>query len=351
LLLTLAVVHAALLAALLIAGGTPVIPWDFLPQLLVGVLPTAYAAHRGLASLAARCANGGGAIPIAGVLAGLAILALVGVTARYRPLAIALAIYSITDLLLFRREQWLAIVQAALAVFLLFGAVWHMNYLIAPVAAERRYDDDAMRLDLAVYGWLGIGEESAGLYPLAKDPGSFQFMQAGYLSYYVEIGLVLFALVESRRNVAPFFTAALAIFLAAGVLFCAAPIIGPYFAYPESIAKPFRASPVGLLMQNMNVEFAAMFHYRAQNGYGYIIGLPSTHAAMAVLLQWSAAYDRLRFWALLPVNAALILATAWLGFHYLVDVAAGLVLAALVIATTQALSRRRIRARGSSSRL
>lgn len=59
---------------------------------------------------------------------------------------------------------------------------------------------------------------------------------------------------------------------------------------------------------------------------------PSMHTCCTVLLSWSAwRYARRLFWAALPMTASIPLACVYLRYHYVVDVIAGLALAAVLI--------------------
>lgn len=70
-----------------------------------------------------------------------------------------------------------------------------------------------------------------------------------------------------------------------------------------------------------------------------IITFPSFHSALGILFLYGTWRIRWAFWMLLPLNMVLIISTPTVGGHYLVDVIAGILVAALAIMLT-----RRIRA-------
>ncbi len=62
---------------------------------------------------------------------------------------------------------------------------------------------------------------------------------------------------------------------------------------------------------------------------GGMIAFPSFHVAWAVLTTYAALPVRRLFWAVAALNVLVVASTVLLGWHYLVDVPAGLLLGAL----------------------
>ena len=59
---------------------------------------------------------------------------------------------------------------------------------------------------------------------------------------------------------------------------------------------------------------------------------PSLHTAITVIVTTFAyKYRRWLFWFLLPVNIGIVMATVYLRYHYVIDVIAGLALAAFCV--------------------
>ncbi|HWG78426.1 MAG TPA: phosphatase PAP2 family protein [Stellaceae bacterium] len=71
------------------------------------------------------------------------------------------------------------------------------------------------------------------------------------------------------------------------------------------------------------------FDLRSADG---VITFPSFHAALGVLFVYSTRHERRALWAVLPLNALMILSTPTEGGHYLVDTIAGCLIACLSIA-------------------
>ncbi|MBI3565026.1 MAG: phosphatase PAP2 family protein [Elusimicrobia bacterium] len=74
--------------------------------------------------------------------------------------------------------------------------------------------------------------------------------------------------------------------------------------------------------------------------WGGMIAFPSFHVAWAALTVYAAAGDRRALWPAAALNAAVIASTLILGWHYLVDLPAGLALAGLALFLGEAAHRR-----------
>jgi membrane-associated phospholipid phosphatase len=83
-------------------------------------------------------------------------------------------------------------------------------------------------------------------------------------------------------------------------------------------------------MDGMASEYTASLQRTSVNGFGYFVAIPSLHVALAVVLQAMLRFSPGHFWAFLPVNLVLALSTVLLGYHYLIDVVAGVALGILV---------------------
>jgi hypothetical protein len=79
-------------------------------------------------------------------------------------------------------------------------------------------------------------------------------------------------------------------------------------------------------MRLMAEEFQHLQTGGKLTGMGYFVALPSLHVAVAVLVQMTFRRTPLLFWTWLPITVLVILSTNLLGYHYLVDLPAGLLL-------------------------
>ena len=251
--------------------------------------------------------------------------------ASWPALAFTLLMFSLAHLWVSGRMLLTSLVTAVVALFLIYGSVWNMNYLLGALAYARRLDAIVLEWDLSAYQFL-LGDDTTleGLFPLVKNQALFRLTEGAYTMLFVQVFVVLFMLAELQRSPVRYLAVTLIVYLAAGVVFFLWPVVGP-FIYPESLHVDFRASVTGDFGRMMAADYERMESRQASNGFGYIIGLPSLHVAMAVIMQWFLAASRIHFWAFLPVNFLLIAATFFLGFHYLVDVVAGFFHAALVL--------------------
>ena len=74
-----------------------------------------------------------------------------------------------------------------------------------------------------------------------------------------------------------------------------------------------------------------------------IITFPSFHAALGVLFPYALRQIKWAFWPAMLVNGTMILSTPVVGGHYLVDVIAGVVVAAASILLLRSIRRRTAR--------
>lgn len=86
------------------------------------------------------------------------------------------------------------------------------------------------------------------------------------------------------------------------------------------------------IMRQSYLDFEAVrTHARPMTGFAYFIGLPSLHAAIALLFQLALRRSSVNFWLFLPINCLMAVSTVVLGYHYVLDTIAGLLLTPLVL--------------------
>ena len=169
-------------------------------------------------------------------------------------------------------------------------------------------------------GWW----ESAG-----TDPGSpllGELLAAAYMSYVPLLIVVVVALLRlpSRGAWAPAETFVRRVCIAWAicyVLYLMIPVLGPRFVYAGYQAPRMGAGPASALAQ-LNQE------------HGMLRGaaFPSAHmAATAVAVQSAWRWRRAVFRLVFPLSIALAIGAVYLGYHYVVDIPAGLLVAALAI--------------------
>ncbi len=187
------------------------------------------------------------------------------------------------------------------------------------------------------FDWL------ASLAWLSAHPTTFAILRAIYLSLSVQATLVILCLAFTGRLawlrvfVLAFICAAIITIVISAVI----PAQGVWSHYGLAAADPSSILPTSHTSW-------PVFHglrdgtYRQLMAAGAegIITFPSLHAALAVILvvaMWPVPGLR---WVLFPVNLAMLAATPIDGSHYIVDVLAGMAIAALSLAVSYGASRR-----------
>jgi len=163
-------------------------------------------------------------------------------------------------------------------------------------------------------------------------PALTELLQLAYPSYYflpVVLGLLLW---RARRYQAfDFFVFILAVgFYLSYLGYIIVPAVGPRFLLADLQTKPLS----GLL-------FFSAIRRALDNAEGITRDcFPSGHTELTMLVLYYARRFRLKtFWIMLPIGIAIIVATVYLRYHYVIDVAAGALLALGVIALAKPMYR------------
>jgi membrane-associated phospholipid phosphatase len=107
------------------------------------------------------------------------------------------------------------------------------------------------------------------------------------------------------------------------LVFLVYPTVGPCIFAPALFRETFHGTLTWGFMERMASEYAAVVQGRTANGTAYFVALPSLHVAMAVVLQLAVRPSPAHFWLLMPVNGLLAASTVLLGYHYVLDLPAG----------------------------
>lgn len=319
----------------LCAAGIPVpLPWRFLLHAIGMVLPYAYCLGRGILALHTGLSRSPRLVLVVGLLLGAALL-WVGVSL---PLVTQPIVFLLFAGLLFhdtRRLQmpylW-SLTGTLMSLTVGLGIVWNVNYLLVPRLVAFLHDPALMELDLAFYQWVfGRPVNYRNLFPLLDSPAVFRVMENAYHTIFVETLAVLLALHWTRGNPARFLRTVFLCYLIALVVFYTYPAVGPCIYYPATFRVEYEPTMTSQLMRKLADEFGAAVQGGPTDGFAYFIAIPSLHAALALLCQWALAGSKLIFWTFLPVNVGVILSTVLLGYHYVIDIPLGLLLAVAVI--------------------
>ena len=307
-----------------LAGVRTALPWAFVAQIAAVLLPGGYLVAEGVAWIARRLD-----VRRASLVTGATALAvlLVMAPAAQAPVWVGFVLVplALAHIIRYERSHIFPVVEFLVVLFFGFALVWNLSYLGTALVGAHPHDDSFRRFDLFVYGVA----EYRSVFPLVRHPLALRMLQTGYLLFYLEVFVVAF-LLERERLSFPFVVRFLGAHVVGAAFFMIYPVYGPYIIFPESIDPALQGTPAFAMMDMVVSEYRAVLEGGALSGAGYFVGLPSLHTAGALILQGSVRKHPPAFWLLLPVNVAMVLATFTLGFHYLLDVVGGFVLAASV---------------------
>jgi membrane-associated phospholipid phosphatase len=184
----------------------------------------------------------------------------------------------------------------------------------------RNYDDILIKIDYALFG----AHPTVWMERL-NNPLLTGLLQAAYMSYYgIPIALVLALYFRENKNA--FNSAAFAIvlcFYLSYIGYLLVPAVGPRFTLSHIQTTDLRAGPATLWVRQ---TLDGLEHNKTD-------AFPSGHTAVALVTLAYAWKCRARvlFRILAPVVSALIVSTVYLRYHYVIDVIAGMLLAALTV--------------------
>jgi len=329
---------------LAISGIRPDLPWSFVLLMLFFVIPLAYIFNQGISFLGNRVRNKSFGVLLISASSSIILLFL------FHLLQKGLFIISfgyVAAYINYRREGKCSDLQTllygAVVIFIGFSVVCGMNYLLGSMTSGRVHDLQLMNLDLAIYGWLLNIDGSTGIYPLIHNGWAFQVLENAYRVLFLELFVVIFVILDNGENLSHFFRAFFSCYLLGLAIFFIYPAVGPFTYFPESFATAYEHTATFKMMHNVCTEYQNLIHGASHlTGFGYFVAVPSLHVAQAVLFQFFLLSSRPHFWAFLPANLILALSTFMLGFHYLIDVPAGFIVALVVILCFRFLKRRTI---------
>ncbi len=318
-------------------GLHPVAPWGLIIVLALTV-PFAYGVSIGASLLERAIGAWKHGIPACAGVAGCAVLW------AYQ---LESPILRILDLVLFsvlaarllagpRNGFATSLLMGLLALGLSQAAISYLNYVALVAAANRMRDPVVQALDLRMYRVIyGRPVDYAGIFPLVSSGILFAAFERAYVMLFAEMAVVVFGLIEDVPRLRWYLIRMFACYVAGLAVFLAWPVAGPFLYYPQSFRSGYEATTTSLWMRSSYLEFSAIrSHLQPITGFGYFVGLPSLHTAMALLCQLSLRRSRMLFWMVLPINALIIASTVVLGYHYALDVVAGVALVAIVVALT-----------------
>ena len=233
-----------------------------------------------------------------------------------------------------RKDARLSAMLLATGFLVSFSAGFSvLNYFLLTVAGPR--------IDLA----LAHADRLMGInWPaimgfMSRYPGPNLILQIAYVSLLPQIALLIALLGwKARGEEISALCLAISIGAMATVFFWAFfPSFGAFTVYhldPQIAGRLSLALDARYGHDLMNLLATGPGHISPRELKG-LVGFPSFHTALAVMVMWYARRLMIVRWPIWALNIAVIVSTPIQGGHHVVDVAGGLAIAALAIALTE----------------
>jgi hypothetical protein len=235
-----------------------------------------------------------------------------------------------------RKDARLAAMLSGTAFLIGMSAAFSvMNYFLLTVAGAR-IDGTLAAADRA----LGV-DWPALIAVAAHHPWANLFLQLIYISVLPQVALLLVGLGLIGDKPERIYALCLSVAAGAGIciaVWTIAPSFGAFSVYDVSslhtalaLDGRYAHALVGLLAHGPG-------HISPTDAKG-LIGFPSYHAVLALLVAWHARTLPVIRWFAFGINALVMVATPIQGGHHVVDVLAGFVVAALAILIADSIMR------------
>jgi membrane-associated phospholipid phosphatase len=217
---------------------------------------------------------------------------------------------------------------------LFYAGFYHETGLLNQTLCSGYLDPHFLRLEKWLFGW------QPGLELMERFPSRAlsEILYASYFSYYLMIGGVgLALLLRDRRQFAHFISVVSFVFYVCFLIYIFTPVVGPRILLRDIVDAPLPAdvAPVTAPVTPESVGAGMFFGimawiYRHFETPG--AAFPSSHVAVAICtVYFSFLYLRPIRWAHLAVAVLLCISTVYCRYHYVADVVAGGLTAALLI--------------------
>lgn len=217
---------------------------------------------------------------------------------------------------------------------LLYAGFYCETGLLNQMLPTGYLDPHFLRLEKWLFGW------QPGLELMERFPSRLlsEVLYASYFSYYLMIGGVgLALLLRDRRQFAHYISVVSLVFYVCYLIYIFTPVAGPRILCPGIVGVQLppdvmpTTTPVTPESVGAGVFFRIMAwiyeHFETPGA-----AFPSSHVAIALCtVYFSFLYLRPIRWAHLAVALLLCLSTVYCRYHYVVDVVAGALTAALLI--------------------
>jgi membrane-associated phospholipid phosphatase len=159
-----------------------------------------------------------------------------------------------------------------------------------------------------------------------QHPHIHKLFNATYFGLIIELITIplILIMIGARKSVSVFYIAQMITLLAGSAI---------YFFFPTMAPSGIIHSPYFSHMQDdTSMRFYQLHHFlKPTSDDGGLIAFPSFHVIWAVLLTYACRAQKIFFYPVAIYNSILIVATVFLGWHYVTDVIAGVILAVLGI--------------------
>lgn len=325
--------YAISAATVMVMGLHPGFPWTYILSIGLLPIPLAYYVVCGGGHLEKYLGYRLWLLPVSGMILGLLL-----VTVYRFELDLFFVIWVVTLVFMVWHFVILkfTLLKPLLICFCLllvgFSLVRNLNYIALSLVLNRLQDATLCKADMAIYGFLWGSANYQGIFPLAKSRFLFNFLQNAYFMLFFEIYVIIFLILEKRENMRRFLSGLFACYLLGIIIFLAYPAVGPYVCFPESFVADYHGTLTYKVMRGIVSGYDAIKQSTTPSAdIGYFVSFPSLHVALAVLLQYFLSCSKFHFWMFLPVNVLITVSTVFLGFHYLLDIPAGALVALVVI--------------------
>ncbi len=235
------------------------------------------------------------------------------------------------------RRDAAAVLSPALYLFAGFLLVLAYNCIIVSVRFNFAYDPAFNAMDKWIlHGWSvsDLAHWALRTFPLPF----FHFLEFVYFGMFPQIGagIILVALYDGKNAGLQFVgTILMAYYFALG-LFYLWPSAGPYYLCPGHFSR-FPGTLQAYSIQQFLIRHAlALWNHVPIHRIStdYFIAFPCMHIAQPLIVMWFLRRWKRMVIVLCAYDVLLIIAILFLEWHYLVDILAGVLLAAVAIAIT-----------------
>ena len=148
--------------------------------------------------------------------------------------------------------------------------------------------------------------------------------------------MILLAVCDGKKRALQYVGTILLAYYFALALFYLWPSQGPYYLCPEHFSRFPAALQAYGIQKALIVHALACWHHEplASISTDYFIGLPCMHVVQPLVVLWFVRRWRRMAIALAAYDLVLVAAIVLLEWHYVTDILAGIIVAALAIAVT-----------------